>query len=126
MLEKAIEKIKSEMDKNKGNSYIQVVGGFLLQYLNQNPGSAEKILQDEKTIAKSFDEMRKAAEKKKVGNCAMLTDQEGFEVVLKYFGIDGKVTVRPATAKEDKVQAIKTPEPESNADFDVKLEDFLG
>lgn len=34
MLNKAIEKIKVEIDSNKNNSYIQVVGEFLLQYLN--------------------------------------------------------------------------------------------
>lgn len=95
------------MEENKTNSYIQVVGEFLLKHL-ENPGSAERILAQEKTIGKSLDEMRKEAEKKKVGNCAVLTDAEGFAVVLRYFGIE------PAAA----------PEPKQD-DFDVKLEDLL-
>ena len=82
MLKNAISKIQSEMDKNVNNPYVQVVGGFLLQHLKSNPESSEKIMAADKTIAKSLDEMRKAAEKKRVGNCAVLTDQEGFSVVL--------------------------------------------
>ena len=89
MLNKAIEKIKIEMETNKKNSYIQVVGEFLLQHLQVNQGDAEKIVQGEKTIEMSLAEMRKAAEKNKNGNYAMFTPQEGFEIVLKYYGIDG-------------------------------------
>jgi hypothetical protein len=122
VLEKAISKIQSEIDQNKNNPYIQVVGGFLLMRLEENPDIADKILTDDKTIAKSLDEMRKAAEKKKVGNCAVLTDQEGFEVVLKYFGINSKVVaaavpsveIRPEPASEKKVPS-----------FDVSLDDLL-
>jgi hypothetical protein len=127
MLEKAIEKIKSEMDKNKNNSYIQVVGNFLLQYLNQNPGAAEKILQDGKTIAKSLDEMKKAAEKRRVGNCAVLTDQEGFEIVFKYFEIENNALM-VSKVKENSIQAPKISDKLANKNeinFDVKLDDFL-
>jgi len=122
MLENAIAKIKAEIEKGKNNSYIQVVGGFLLQHLDKNPQDAEKILTEGKTIGKSLDEMRKEAEKKKVGNCAVLTDQEGFAVVLKYFGIEGIVTT-PA-----QVAATATPAPTppvAESVFDVKLDDLL-
>lgn len=121
---KAIEKLQSEMTKNTANSYVQVVGGFLLQHLNENPQDAEKILVAEKTIGKSLEEMRKEASKKKVGSCAVLTDQEGFAVVLKYFGIKA---IAPTSAP-------KAPTPEIHSaiagskpviDFDIKLEDLL-
>lgn len=107
MLEKAIEKLKKEMESNK-DACIQRIGNFLLEQLNVNPAASEKILAQDKTIVKSFNEMRKAAEKKKVGNCAVLTDQEGFDIVLKYFGIDKE----PVKEKAD-------------IDFDLKLEDIL-
>lgn len=119
MLTNAITKIKTEIEKNNNNPYIQVVGGFLIQHIEKNPQDAEKIMNNEKTIAKSLDEMRKAAEKKKVGNCAVLTDQEGFAVVLKYFGIEAaqvNVTSQPAP--------IVTELKPSN-DFNIKLEDLL-
>lgn len=113
MLKNAISKIQTEMNQNTSNQYIQVVGGFLLQHLEANPESAEKIMAADKTIGKSLDEMRKVAEENKVGTCAVLTDAEGFAVVLKYFEIEspisGPVSVTPVPA----------------ADFDVRLEDLL-
>ena len=128
MFEKAFEKIDSEMGLNQSNSYIQVVGDFLLCHLNDNPDDAEKILAKDKTIAKSLDEMRKAASKKKVGNCAMFTPAEGFAIVLKYFGIESAVPLAAVVDPKPVVTPI-TPAPKiktkSAVDFDVSLDDFL-
>lgn len=120
-MNEAIKKLQSEMDANKSRLYIQVIGGFLLGHLSQHPEDAEKIMTADKTIAKSFDAMRTEAEKKKSGNCAVLTDQEGFVIVLKYFGINGA----PATVPEIKVMAAQTPQPEPTKAFDISLEDLL-
>jgi hypothetical protein len=124
MFEKAIEKLDSEMGLNQSNSYIQVVGDFLLCHLNDNPDDAEKILAKDKTIAKSLEEMRKAASKKKVNNCAMFTPTEGFAIVLKYFGIESAV---PAAVVDPKPAVIPAPKlkTESEVDFNVSLDDFL-
>lgn len=127
MIEQAINKLNDEMNKNK-NPYVQVVGQFLVQHIKANPEVANKILQDGKTIMKSLDEMRKEAEKKKVGNCAVLTDQEGFEIVLKYFDINGKIgTVSPV--KVEKQTDIKPTEgnikPKKSIDFDVNLDELI-
>jgi len=121
-MQAAIDKIRAEMTANANNPYVQVVGTFLLQRLEANPQSAAGILDADKTIAKSLDAMRKEAEKKKVGNCAVLTDAEGFAVVLKYFGIEGAVTAVPSTSPLS--QASMTPV-SHGSDFDVKLDDFL-
>lgn len=118
MLNKAIEKIKKEMDSNKNNMYIQAVGSFLMQHLDLNPGAAEKILAAGKTIANSLNEMRKVAEKKKVGNCAVLTDREGFEVVLNYFCISNKPIDVGATKIIPEIKSTKK-------SFDVSLDDLL-
>ena len=125
MLAKAIEKLQSEMTKDTANSYIQVVGGFLLRHLENLPQDAEKILSKDKTIEKSLDEMRKeAGRKKKVGNCAVLTDQEGFVVVLKYFGIKATAPTSPPIVPTPQIQpAIAGSKPV--IDFDIKLEDLL-
>lgn len=127
MLNEAIKKINEEMQKEK-NPYVQVIGGFLLKQLEVIPGAAEKILAKDKSIMKSLDEMRKAAEKKKVGNCAVLTDAEGFEIVLKYFGIEAakaKVTPIAPAIKEDIQVKNEVPKKVIEVDFDVKLEDFI-
>ena len=91
MVQEAIKKINDEMDKEKTNPFVRVIGNILLEYLDVDPGAAEKIINKDKAIGKSLDEMRKLAETKKVGNCAMLTDQEGFEIVLKYYDIENKL-----------------------------------
>lgn len=118
-MQKAIEKIKAEMNK-ENNPYVKVVGDFLISHLEKNPGDVEKTLATDKTILKSLEEMRKVAEKKKVGNVAVLSDAEGFGVVLKYFGIDGQplafdvpVMVPPSAPSAPVI------------DFDVRLDDFL-
>ena len=122
MLEQAINKIKSEMDSNKDNTYVQYIGAYLIQYLNQNPKDADKVLAEDKTIAKSLDEMRKVAEKKKTGNFAMLTPDEGFGIIMKYFGIDHGAIIQPvATAPAQ--ESIMTTRAEPS--FDVKLEDLF-
>lgn len=119
-------KLQSEMTQNTTNSYIQVVGGFLLQHLTENPQDAEKILTADKTIGKSLKEMENAARKKKVDNCALLTDQEGFAIVLKYFGITtAPTTARAAAPIADNLdQPIAAPT-KTETCFNVNLEDLF-
>ena len=78
MLNEAISKIQTEMEKEKDNSYVQVVGDFLLRHLNIDPAAAERILDKDKNISKSLDAMKKEARKKQKGGCAVLSDAEGF------------------------------------------------
>lgn len=125
MFKDAIAKLQAEMDKNKQNPYIKVIGDFLIQHLEGTPGSAEKILNKDKTIGKSLDEMRKAAEKKKVGNCAMLTDEEGFGIVLKYFGVNGAVSKPDRKAEAAEKPEITGKSSSKDIDFDIKLEDLI-
>lgn len=126
MYSNAVAKLKTEIEQSKNNSYIQVVGEFLLSHLEKYPQDAEKVISADKTIVKSLDEMRKAAEKKKVGNCAVITPTEGFAIILKYFGIDsaGKEIQSSAAVPTVNVQKpVVTPK--SKVDFDVSLDDFM-
>ena len=118
MLQKVIAKLKSEMDKNSNNPYIQVVGSFLFNYLESSPEAAEKILTEDKTIIKSLDAMKNEASKKKIGNCAVLTDQEGFDIVLKYFGITKK------TQTSSELEQSVCNKKDTNS-FSISLEDLL-
>lgn len=86
MVEKAMEKLTAEMAQNEMNPYVQVVGQHLIAYLEETPEHASEILSEGKTILKSLDVMRRYAETKRVGNVTVLTDAEGFAVVLQYFG----------------------------------------
>lgn len=118
MLTEAISKLKAEMDGNKNNPYIKVIGDFLLRHLEVDPGAAEKIMTSDKTIAKSLDAMKAEAKKKQHNGMAMLTDAEGFAIVLKYFGIEGA----PAAGT---IAPIRSEPSEQISNFDVKLDDFL-
>lgn len=133
MLEKAIEKLQVEMDQVRDNAYVQVVGGYLIKFIKKNPPSAEMFLAEEKTIAKSLEEMKKEASKKKQNNFAMFTLEEGLEIVLKYFGINTKPEVEvpePTIGYIENINSkVASVHAESKADkkvdFDIKLEDFL-
>jgi len=124
MLEKAIEKLKAEIDGNKSNPNIQVIGEFLLEQLDSNDKISEKLIIEGKTIKGSIDEMKKVAKTKAVGGCGMLTDQEGFGIVLNYFDI--KFT--PLTVSPIPIAAVKVPtapvvqDKKPDIDFNVELD----
>ncbi|WP_419892835.1 hypothetical protein [Oceanobacillus kimchii] len=84
-----MKKIQDEM-KKANNPYVTLIGQYLLDHLKTNPVDADKIANKDKSIQGSLDAMQAAAEKKKVGNMAVLSDEEGFAVICKYFGIKGK------------------------------------
>jgi hypothetical protein len=119
MLNKAIEKIKAEIDGSKNNPNIRAVGEFLLQHLALHNETAEKVLQEGKTIKSSIDEMKKVAKTKVVDGCGMLTDHEGFGIVLKYFGIEAAVSTVGVKIQEHVVQAPTAQEKKS---FNVELD----
>lgn len=122
MIEKAIKKINDEI-KKENNPYVKVIGQYLLGIVKNNEDAAEKILAEDKTIMKSLDEMRKEAEKVKVGNMAMLSDEEGFAIVLKYFGIEKEEN---NNIDNSKVIDFKAKKEEKEEDLlDISLDDYL-
>lgn len=132
MIEKAIEKIKSEMEANKDNGNVQVIGDFLLKQIEINKDAAAGILQEGKTILKSIDEMQKEAlskVKKKTGTqCVALDPVEGFKIIMKYFSFeavqDKILEVEVSEIKE--TNNIKSEEvSKENVDFDINLDDLL-
>lgn len=88
MLNDAIDKIRDEMATKSKDNYVQYVGDYLTDYLKTHPGEAEKILTEGKTIAGSLSVMKEEARKNQSSGCGVLSDKEGFEIVLKYFGIE--------------------------------------
>jgi len=115
-MQEAIKKLQAEMDSSKNNPYVKVIGEFLIKHIEANPASADKMLDADKTIAKSLEAMKNEAKKKQHNGMAMLTDTEGFAIVLKYFGVQDE----PVPFKTEQ----HSPGPEK-PNFDVKLDDFL-
>ncbi|MHA7580422.1 hypothetical protein ACX12E_08485 [Paenibacillus vandeheii] len=111
-MEAAIAKLRAEMDGKGTNAYIKLIGDFLIKHVQDNPGTDNLVAAADKTIAKSLLAMQAEAKKKAVGGMAMLTDAEGFAVVLNYFGLQSVPEVAPVAE-------------EKSARFDVKLDDFF-
>lgn len=124
----AIAKLRAEISGSK-NPAVQVIGQFLLQHLEQNPDDASSILKTDKTIVKSLDAMRKIAEKQKVGNMAVLSDADGFAIVLNYFKTEEPAAEAPTVpaaaaavaAPADPVEERAADPEEDDIDFDALL-----
>jgi len=86
-MKEALDKIQAELVANPKNKYAQVVGAFLIDYVRKNPQEADKIMTEGKSITGSLSAMRDEASKHKEGNVGVLTPDEGFNVVLNYFGV---------------------------------------
>ena len=105
MLNRAIEKLENEISAS--NKYVQVIGQFLLEHIQAHPEAAEKILAEDKTIKGSLQHMKNEARKQAIEGAAILTDEEGFTIVLSYFGIEGPpVTAQPPVPKVEVQSAV--------------------
>ena len=103
IIEQAIEKVKEEMK----NSSLKIIGEYVLKHLEVNKNAAKNIVEGKKNLKGSIDAMRREAEKVKVGNMAILTEEEGFKIVDKYFGFVGvqeEMEVREAPKEELKTK----------------------
>ena len=126
MLNKAIEKIKSEVENNK-KQYIKLIGDFIIDHLTKNPSDAEKVLNEDKTLVKAFNKVREAASKVQVNGCGIVSDADGFKIVLEYYEISGEPTnFNPLQDKDNQVSEQKDNVIKlHNKRFDADLDDLL-
>ncbi|MGF6356140.1 hypothetical protein ABIE27_004055 [Paenibacillus sp. 4624] len=87
MIQQALQKLQKEMGENAKDDYVQHVGSFLTSYVRSHPEHAAFVLTDGKNIAGSLNAMKEEAKKKQSNGVGVLTDQQGFEIALKYFGV---------------------------------------
>lgn len=135
MIERAIEKIKKEMEDKKENSYIQAIGDYLLKQVEINRDAAEKICNGTKTIEKNLKEVEKIAKKKAVAGCAVLSDSEVFKIVREYYQFeavqDKFIQIEVDEIKEqiqEEVKEEKIQEKKENKeadDFSINFDDYL-
>lgn len=86
-MEEAIKKINDEMQKDPNNTYMEIIGHYLIDRATAEPMVAAAINEPKKTLKGAMDEIIKVAQKKKKGNVAVLTPPQVFETVDKYFGM---------------------------------------
>lgn len=130
MIEKAIEKIKKEMGQKRDNAYIQTIGEFLLKQIEINRNAAESINAGSKTIEKSLKEVEAIARKKAVNGCAVMSDNEVFGIVKKYYGFeaiqDKILQVELDEIREDcSVESEKIKNNVVKVNFSASLDDYL-
>lgn len=119
-MNQAIEKIKTGMDAQKAEPFVQIIGNFLLQYLETHPEQAEKFMHPDKTLEKSVKVLYEEAKKRRTGQnvfrqYAFIPDQEAYAIILSYFGINGQ---QPAL--------LPAPEQPARRKFNYSVDDFLG
>ena len=112
MKQEAIEKLRTEMGANPSHPYFQVVGTYLIGYLEQHEDFAPNILKEGRTIKDSIGAMQEVAKNNKLGNVGVLTDEQGFQVVVDYFAKD-LVTPTPAVTPETEAPVAQSPQTES-------------
>lgn len=105
-MQQAISKLNVEMQE-KNNQYVSLIGGMLINKMESGADLAELIMAEGKTITGSLEAMKNEAKKKQSGGMAMLTDEEGFKIVLKYYGYDdGQAISNVHSAAVSKSQVI--------------------
>ena len=100
MLNDAINKLRTEMEEKQDNGYVQYVGNFLIERLAKHPEEADKVILEEKTILGSLEAMKAEASKVKQNNMAMFTPDEGFKIVMRYFGLEESRPIEVASIQK--------------------------
>lgn len=89
MLQKIIDNFEKECEKNPDDMMKRIICNHVAEKLRN---ASEKVLKNisdgELTLSGAIDKMRDEARKQKTGNCAVLSDEQGFAIVDEYFGID--------------------------------------
>ena len=86
MIDKAIEKINTEMQKNPNDAYIEIIGHYVIDRCSDEI-TARKVMADDKSLDGAMKAVVKRAEKARNGNTAVLLPKDVFGAVDKYFGI---------------------------------------
>lgn len=97
MKEKAIEKINAEVQKNPDNKYIEVIGQYIIDQC-ENEEMAKAVLAEGKTLAGCLDAIKAIAKKKAVDNVGVVTEEEAFAEVHKYFGVSKETGAKAAVS----------------------------
>lgn len=95
----AEKKIHDEM--NNADGCVKVVGKYLLDLVSQSEENAEAVLNKKCSIKKSLDVMKTEVKKKAKNGMAVLTDEEGFKIIRKYYGIGKPDEENPKIIKLD-------------------------
>lgn len=101
MIQKAIIKINTEMQKYPDNKYIEDIGHHIIDSITTEE-NAKAVLDEKKSIKGALKKIEEACRKAAINGFGMIPDEEGFAIVDKYFGISAAPSV-PAVPAPGKV-----------------------
>ncbi len=88
MYQKIIDRFEKECEKDPKDYMMRIICDHTVDKLKGAPEETMKnILEQKLTLAGAIEKMKSEAAEHKNGNYAVLTDEEGFEIVDQYFGI---------------------------------------
>ena len=107
-MEKAIEKINAEMQKEPDNQYLEIVGHYVIDRCDTQQ-NADKVNNDKLTLEGAMKELTEIARKKAKKSCAVMKDNEIFDCVDEYFGFEKDINKRVAAIEsvDGKATAVK-------------------
>ncbi|MDK0717052.1 Cas9 inhibitor AcrIIA9 family protein [Clostridium perfringens] len=125
MLEKAISKIKEEIEKSN-DKQTKVIGKYLLTQIETNEETIQSINAGEKNLKKCMEEIVKFARTRAVNGCAILSDEEVYKKVREYFGIK-VIQDKMLEVEIDEIKEKHNIKNQGNDEviFQANLEDFL-
>lgn len=86
MIDRAIEKINAEMQKNSSDLYTEIIGHYVIDRCTDDIAAA-KVCAEKKTLKGAMEAVTAKARKAKTGNVAVLLPGDVFGEVDRYFGL---------------------------------------
>lgn len=120
MIEKAIEKINAEMQKDPSDRYMEIIGHYIIDRCDE--ALAVKIAEG-KTLKDSMTAVERKAKSVRNGRSVVpMTPDELFGEVDKYFGLSSDAA---AQWKAIGLQSARPDPPAERGGGDINLDDFF-
>ena len=121
-MEKAIEKINAEMQKEPENQYLEILGHYIIDRCREASVS-DAVNNKGKTLKGALDAVRATA-KKKGGSCVVMTDTDVFNAVDNYLEVSASPEARD-NAKAS-VDGAPVPKRKPVAVIDLDFDSMFG
>lgn len=124
MIDNAIRKINTEMQKRPNDRYIEIIGQYIIDRVGGSAELAAKVAAASKSLGGAMAAILEEARKARQGEVAVLTPDTVFGAVDKYFGFP-KDTNAQMTALNGAVPTPVVTPPIAAKPVALSLDDFL-
>ena len=125
MIDRAIEKINAEMQKNPSDPYTEIVGHYVIDRC-ADEAVAAKVMDKKKTLKGALEAVTAKARKAQKGNVAVLLPADVFGEVDGYFGLSTDPRAQlAAMGTAPGAPPVMTAPPEQPPKADIDLLSFF-